>query len=108
MIRSSPVLMLACLTACSANSTPPAPGAPVPADLTAELTAPCPQLSQIWDPLVATLVRVSQVDARIYEECRLHHAGVVNAYVESRAEIIRHNEGRSLSKPTEKNILIPP
>ncbi|WP_169802859.1 hypothetical protein [Sphingobium herbicidovorans] len=35
------------------------------------------------------------MDARLYEECRLHHAGVVNAYVESRAEIIRHNGGRS-------------
>ena len=94
MIRFSPVLMLACLTACSANSTPLAPAAPVPVELTAELSAPCPPLSLIWDPLVATLVRISQDDARVYEECRLHHAGVVNAYVESRAEIIRHNEGR--------------
>lgn len=108
MTRFSPVLMLACLTACSANSTPLAPAAPVPAELTAELSAPCPLLSQIWDPLVATLVRVSQVDARQYEECRLHHAAVVTAYVESRAEIILHNERRSLPKPTDKNILVPP
>ena len=108
MIRFSPVLMLACLTACSANSTPPAPAAPVPAELTAELSAPCPPLSQIWDPLVAALVRVSQVDARLYEECRLHHAAVVNAYVESRAEIIRHNEGRSPPASARADIIDPP
>ncbi|CAD7335415.1 hypothetical protein FIV32_02405 [Sphingomonadales bacterium 58] len=108
MIRFSPVLMLASLTACFGNSTPPAPAAPVPAELTAELSAPCPPLLLIWDPLVATLARISLADARTYEECRLRHAGVVNAYVESRGEIVRHNEGRSLSKPADKNILIPP
>ncbi|WP_340265397.1 hypothetical protein [Sphingobium mellinum] len=57
---------------------------------------------------MATLVRISQDDARIYEECRLHHAGVVNAYVESRAEIIRHNEGRAPPERSPDDAIIPP
>ncbi|WP_193742828.1 hypothetical protein [Sphingobium bisphenolivorans] len=57
---------------------------------------------------MATLVRVSQVDARLYEECRLHHAGVVNAYVESRAEILRHNDGHAPPSPARADIIDPP
>ncbi|MFC3795306.1 hypothetical protein [Sphingobium agri] len=57
---------------------------------------------------MATLARVSLGDARTYEECRLRHAGVVNAYVESRAEIIRHNEGRSPPAPGRADIIDPP
>ena len=44
------------------------------------------------DPLVATLVRITDPNAALNDECRLRHAAVVNAYVESRAEIIRFNE----------------
>jgi hypothetical protein len=34
---------------------------------------------------------VTNPNAALNDECRLRHAAVVNAYVESRAEIIRHN-----------------
>lgn len=91
MIRALPVLMLACLTACGVNSTPPSPAAPVPAELTAALSAPCPPLQQLPDPKWATLARATSSNAELNDECRLRHAAVVNAYVESRAEIIRHN-----------------
>lgn len=43
------------------------------------------------DPLVSTLVRLSPDDARLYEECRLRHAAVVNAYAGVKAEMDRLN-----------------
>ena len=92
MIRALLILPFACLTACLGRSTAPAPAAPVPAALTAELSAPCPALAPLPDPLFATLVRISPDDARLYEECRLRHAGVVNSYVEARREIIDFNK----------------
>jgi len=98
MIRFSPVLMLACLTACGDRLTPPSPAAPVPAELTAELSAPCPPLQQLADPRWATLARATDPNAALSDECRLRHAAVVNAYVESRTAIIRHN-AEAAAKP---------
>jgi hypothetical protein len=48
--------------------------------------------------MVATLARISPEDARLYEECRLRHAGAVNSYVEARAEALRFNEEREKAK----------
>jgi hypothetical protein len=94
MIRALLILPCATLTAYFGASTPPERAAPVPAALTAALSAPCPDLRPIPDPLFSTLLRINADDARAYDECKLKHAGVVNSYVEAREEMRRYRDGQ--------------
>lgn len=71
-MRASPILMLVLLTGCSTPSIKPDPQAavPVPALLTAELSAPCPSLPLLKDKTIGTLVTEDANSSYDYAKCR--------------------------------------
>ena len=92
MHRACPTLLLALLPACSTPSTAPARLAPVPPQLPATLSAPCPPLPQVPGRSIAELALADFNAALGYADCAARHAGAVNAYEAARKELMRWNE----------------
>lgn len=98
MIRAYPILLLASLSACSMRSTEPVRLAPVPPQLPAALSAPCPPLPLLQRTAIADLALADVNAALAYADCAARHAGAVNAYQAARDEVQRWNEGEGIHK----------